>query len=166
MGMVQIDQQELDRLRAEVALATDTIQKCNAWIAEAKPLLEKGGNAGREVDSLRRQLGEAREDKERLKELLGDESKKIRWPYSDREVSIESVEDDCENCCYGLGTINVVRYAVAVEIADEYYVWWEDNADSERPDVQQLWGPFATKDEADAQRTALAARASQHSGEG
>lgn len=30
---------------ADVSLATDTIQKVNAWIAEAKPLLERGGKA-------------------------------------------------------------------------------------------------------------------------
>ena len=54
---------EVDRLRADVALATDTINKCNAWIAEAKPLLERGGKAESELAALRADLERAREDK-------------------------------------------------------------------------------------------------------
>jgi hypothetical protein len=93
-----------------------------------------------------------------LRAQLTDESKRVRWPHSYLEASIESVEDDCENCCFSLGSINVVRYAVAVEIPDEWYVWWEDGSDRKRPDVRQLWGPFATKEEAEAQKRLLAAQ--------
>ncbi len=42
-------QATVDRLRSDVALATETITKCNSWIAEAKPLLERGGGAERDL---------------------------------------------------------------------------------------------------------------------
>ena len=52
---------------ADVFLATDTIQKVKAWIAEAKPLLERGGKAETalaaaqsRVASLERELAETR----------------------------------------------------------------------------------------------------------
>jgi|HubBroStandDraft_1064217.scaffolds.fasta_scaffold02417_5 hypothetical protein len=111
-----------------------------------------------EVDSLRTQLSQLTAEAEKLRGMLDNEGKKIRWLWSDREYAIEDVESDCENADYSLGSINVVRYAVAVEIPDEWYVWWEDNADSARPDVQQLWGPFKTKEEADVQKATLEAR--------
>ena len=37
---------------ADIALATSTIVKCKAWIDEAKPLLEKGGQAESKVAAL------------------------------------------------------------------------------------------------------------------
>ena len=110
------------------------------------------------VDALRDENARLKAEAEKLRGALDNDGKKIRWLWSDREYSIEDVESDCENADYSLGSINVVRYAVAVEIPDEWYVWWEDNADSDRPDVRQLWGPFKTKEEADAQKATLEAR--------
>lgn len=40
---------KIAQLEADIALATEVIQKSNAWVAEAKPLLEKGGEAEREL---------------------------------------------------------------------------------------------------------------------
>ena len=111
-----------------------------------------------EADALREENARLKAEAEKLRGALDNDGKKIRWLWSDREYSIEDVESDCENADYSLGSINVVRYAVAVEIPDEWYVWWEDNADSDRPDVRQLWGPFKTKEEADAQKATLEAR--------
>jgi hypothetical protein len=44
---------EVVALRADVALATDTIKKCHAWIEEAKPLLARGGGAETELEMAR-----------------------------------------------------------------------------------------------------------------
>jgi hypothetical protein len=44
---------EVDRLRADVALATETITKCHKWIEDAKPLLERGGEAERQLAAAR-----------------------------------------------------------------------------------------------------------------
>lgn len=41
------------QLEREVAMATDVITKCNKWIEEAKPLLERGGTAERTLEKLR-----------------------------------------------------------------------------------------------------------------
>lgn len=40
---------EVDRLRADTALAIETITKCNEWINAAKPLLEIGGKAANDL---------------------------------------------------------------------------------------------------------------------
>lgn len=39
-------------LEGEVALATDALEKCNKWIEEAKPLLERGGENERALEKL------------------------------------------------------------------------------------------------------------------
>ena len=51
-GGVRLVSSEWKAMEADIALATDTITKCNAWIAEAKPLLDRGGNAERALASL------------------------------------------------------------------------------------------------------------------
>ena len=130
-------------------LAECVCVKRSEWYGSGFPEMK------REVEQLRYDVSKLEVENKRLVALLNDEAKKIRWNWIDREYAVDDVEEDCENACYDLSTVNVVRYAVAVEIPDEFYVWWEDNADSARPDVQQLWGPFKTREEAEAQIAAL-----------
>lgn len=66
LRMIDLAVKEVDRLRADVALATDTIQKCKAWIEEAKPLLERGGKAEAELTRLRSENEALKADRERL----------------------------------------------------------------------------------------------------
>lgn len=88
---------------------------------------------------------------EKLEALLkGD---RVRWCWHDREVAIESVEDDCQNADYAYGSVNEVRIAVAVELPDEWYVWHEAGEEGEN----ELFGPFDTEAEAKAKRDELRA---------
>lgn len=61
---------EVDRLRSQIAFAIEVGEKANAWITEAKPLLEKGGNAERENDALRLALAASRDEAEKAKDDL------------------------------------------------------------------------------------------------
>lgn len=111
LRMIDLAVKEVDRLRADVALATDTIQKCTVWIEEAKPLLEKGGQAEAELTRLR-------SDNEALKAdgVLLDGFEKIRSDdVRSRQVSEDAAEHELVGHFWATITVQSCDLRVAMQ---------------------------------------------------
>ena len=121
------------------------LENTAAWTEVEK--LKRDKKVARVLE-LRTDLAALEAENRALREALDNEAKKIRWNWHDREVALESVEDDCQNADYAYGAVENVRIAVAVELPDEFYVWHEAGEEGEN----ELFGPFATEAEATIKR--------------